>query len=226
MYVEDKRDSLIIEYLNFISDSLLDDVWIYAEDLTDYVDHDSLELGRYWPQEIIISTAPLFVAYELNDLSRFKKALYIETNAFVKSTIFHELTHHYVNQIGRELEFYDSIRVDRSFQTGIWIIRNPSLFGATFIEEGICEYMTSKMGEIIPPKNPYIPKTKLDLISNNNRYNVVYKYSSHYLKTFLDTTGFKKGVKILISNNPPTEDEILNPELYFNRLDYATILKK
>lgn len=220
MYVKDKSDSLIIEYQNFIKDTLFDDIWIYAKDLSNYIDYDSLELGRYWPGEIIISTAPLFIAYELNNLSKFKKSLYNETNRFVKSTIFHELTHHYVNQIGREMEFYDTIRINRAYENGFQILRNPNIFGATFIEEGICEYMVTQMGEIISPKKTYIPKTKQDLVSNNNKYNVVYKYSVHYLKTFLDTTGFKNGVKILLSNSPPSEDEILNPSLYFNRLNY------
>jgi len=43
------------------------------------------------------------------------------------------------------------------------------------------------------------------------------------VKTFLDTTGFKRGVKILISNEPPTHKEILNPESFFKRLEYGDI---
>ena len=218
MYVEDNRDSLIAEYQDFINDTLWLDVWLYAEDLTDYVEHDSLELGRYWYGEAVISMDTLFKAYEIADFSKIRRRMEPETNAFVKSTIFHELTHHYIVQVGKELEFIDSIKVHKSYETGIWIIHNYAMFGSTFIEEGICEYLVEKMGEVIPPKRRYIPKTHSDLIATKNRYKVVYKYSASYLQTFLDTAGFKKGIKILISNDPPNYNEILNPDLFFERL--------
>ena len=220
MYVEDKQYELIAEYQDFIQDTLWLDVWIYAEDLTDWVDHDTLELGMYFNGEAVIDMDTNFVAYELKPLSKFKRFNIGESNGFVKSTIFHELTHHYINQIGREMEFIDSVRVNRSYQTGIWIIRSPNMFGSTFIEEGICEYQVTKMGEIIPPRRYHAPKTLNDLQAKNNKYKYVYKYSSEYLRTFLDTIGFKRGVKILISNDPPLVEEILNPDLFFNRLNY------
>lgn len=220
MYVEDNEYDLIAEYQDYIEDTLWLDVWIMAEDLTDYVGHDTLELGTYWNGEIYIDMDTNFVAYELKPLSKFRRATIGESNAFVKGTVFHELTHHYINQIGREMEYYDSVRVNRAYQTGIWIIRNPSLFGSTFIEEGICEYMVSQMGELIPPKRFRPPKNVSDLTNPANKYKYVYKYSSEYLKIFLDTTGFKEGVKILISNEPPSTNEILTSELFFNRLDY------
>ena len=223
MYTEDNRDSLLLEYQEFINDTLWLDVWIYAEDLTDYVGHDSTELGRYFYGEAVVSMDTLFVAYELADFSRFRRRTSGETNKFVKSTIFHELTHHYIVQIGKEMEFIDSIRVHRSYETDIWIIRSYDMFGSTFIEEGICEYMVTQMGEIIPPKRYSKPKTEYDLTSHKNKYKYVYKYSSEYVKNFLDSTGFKRGVKILIHNDPPTYQQILNPELYFNNLDYADL---
>ena len=216
-YIEDKSELLINEYQDFIGDTLYQ-VWIYAEDLRDYYAQDSLEMGRYFPHEIYISTEESFLAYELADLSESEKSSIVETNKFVKATVFHELTHEYINQIGREMQYVDKITVDKSYQTYIWIIRTYETFGSTFIEEGICEYMTEKMGEIIPPELPFIPTTEQELTSKENRYNVHYKYSSYYLKTFLDTTGFKEGVKILLHNAPPTLAEILDPELFFSRL--------
>ena len=220
MYVEDNWIELIYEYQNFIKDSLWLDVWISAEDLTDWTGHDSLELGRYWNGEVIVSMDTLFDAYQLEDLSKFRRNLLGESNRFVKSTIFHELTHHYISQIEREMEYLDSVRVDRSYETNIWIIRSYDMFGATFIEEGICEYQVTKMEEIIPPKRYRSPKDQSDLVNHKNKYKYVYKYSSDFLRTFLDTTGFKKGVKILISNPPPNYNEIINPNLFFDRLDY------
>ena len=219
MYTEDNWEALLVEYQKFIKDTLWLDVWIYAEDLTDYVAHDSLELGHYWDGEVVIDMDTNFVDYELADWSNFKRKMRGPTNAFVKATIFHELTHHYINQITREMPHFDSVSVDRAYRTNIWIIRSPDLFGSTFIEEGICEYMVGKMEEIIVPKKYYIPKTQADITNTNNRYKVVYQYSSYYLKTFLDTTGFKKGVKILLHNEPPNYYEILDPELFFKRLE-------
>ena len=223
MYIEDKWEVLINEYLAYVQDTFWLDVWISAEDLTDWVDHDSLELGMYWNGEIIIDMDTLFRAYEIEKWSNFRRKLEGETNAFVKATVFHELTHHYINQIGRKMEFLDSVKIHRSYQTNIWIIRSYDMFGSTFIEEGICEYMVTQMGEIIPPKRYSKPKNESELTSHKNKYKYVYKYSAEYVRTFLDTTGFKRGVKILIHNDPPTYQQILNPELYFNNLDYANL---
>ena len=220
MYVEDNEDNFIKEYQEYIKDSIWLDVWIYAKELKGYVGHDSLELGSYWNGEVYVDMDTNFVAYELKPLSKFRRTMIGESNRFVKGTVFHELTHHYMNQIGREMEFYDSININRAYQDGFWIIRNPRLFGATFIEEGICEYMVTKMGEIIPPKRFPAPKNISELTKTDNKYKYVYKYSSEYVREFLDTIGFKDGVKMLLSNDPPSTDEILNPELFFNRLNY------
>ena len=135
-YIEDKRDSLIIEYQNFMGDTLFD-IWIYTEDFADFSVHDSLELGRYYPNEIYISTAELFIAYELADLSRGKRKLIEESNKFVKATVFHELTHDYLNQISMEMQFVDNTSVDRSYQTNLWLIKSHETFGSAFIEEGM-----------------------------------------------------------------------------------------
>jgi hypothetical protein len=216
-YIEDKGDSLIVEYEDFIGDTLFN-VWIYAEDLTQYDIHDSLELGRYYPHEIFINTSEKFQAYELDDLPRWKRAFTEESNKFVKATVMHELTHEYIHQIGLEMQVLDQISVHRAYQIYIWIIRTYETFGSTFIEEGICEYVTGKMGEIIPPRRPVVPENVEELIDWKNRYKFQYKYSAQYLKTFLDTTGLKRGVKILLHNPPPAYEEILEPELFFNRL--------
>lgn len=216
-YIEDKGDSLIIEYENFIGDTLFN-VWIYAEDLAQYDIQDSLELGRYYPHEIFINTSEKFLAYELADLPRWRRAFMDESNKFVKATVMHELTHEYIYQISLEMQMIDRISVYRAYQTYIWIIRTHETFGSTFIEEGLCEYISGKMGEIIPPKKPIIPENIEELIDRKNRYRYQYKYSSYFLESFLDTTGFKRGVKILLHNPPPTYKEILEPDRFFSRL--------
>jgi hypothetical protein len=216
-YVEDKSDSLVLDYQAFVGDTIYN-VWFYAEDLGNYDVYDSMELGRYYPEEIFINTAERFLAYELADLTRFQRNKITETNRFVKAAMIHELTHDYIHQISLEMRSRDSILIDRAYQTSIWIIRSQEPFGTEFIEEGLCEYMVEQMGELIPPKRVFIPSTKLDLIDRNNRYKVNYKYGSYFLRPFLDTTGFKRGVKILLSNPPPTFIEILEPDRFFSRL--------
>lgn len=221
-YIEDNRESFIREYQDFVQDSL-HDVLVYAGDFGNEGSPYSLELGWYFMNEVIISSDPQYIAYELADLSRFKRSRYSESNHFVKSALYHELTHHYINLIGREMEDMDLIHVDPAYHNNMWNLQGSSKFGSTFIEEGICEYLCGKMDEIIVPDRPFIPATQNELTDMNNRYKVMYKYSAHYLKTFLDTSGFKRGVKILLHNPPPSYEEILNPDLFYERLEFGDV---
>ena len=56
-------------------------------------------------------------------------------------------------------------------------------------------------------------------VFDRKTYKVFYKYSSYSLTKFLDNKDLKEGVKILLHNRPPTTEEILNPELFFARLE-------
>lgn len=217
LYIEEQSGSILLEFMEFIDDTIYN-VYIYAENLTDYGIEDSLELGRYFAHEVYITTDESFLAYELDDLPKWERNALEESNKFVKAALLHELAHEYINQVGIEMRSIDGIRVDPAYETYIWIIMSYETFGSTFIEEGICEYLVDQMGEIISPRKPFIPKTVEELTSSENRYRVVYKYASFFLKDFLDATGFKKGIKILLHNPPPTYEEILDPPRYFNRL--------
>ena len=71
--------------------------------------------------------------------------------------------------------------------------------------------------------NEYFPDTKADLLNKKNVFDVKYKYSSQYLKDFLDITtkqygSIKIGIEMLLENNPPTYLEIINPNMFFYRL--------
>lgn len=62
-----------------------------------------------------------------------------------------------------------------------------------------------------------------DLRDKNKRYLILYNYASQYLKNFMDIQILKSGkikypIFILLLNRPPNYQEILNPNLYFNRL--------
>jgi hypothetical protein len=216
-YIEEKGDSIRKEFEAFIQDTL-HNVWIYAQDLSGYLDNDSLELGWYYPNEIFITTAEMFVAYELADLSRVQRVWASESNKFVKSTVVHELTHNYIHQISLEMRSLDSIRVHKAYHSNLWILNQQESFGRSFIEEGLCEYMTEQMGEIMPSKRIFVPESMEDLMDDANSYELKYKYSTLFLKPFLEGRNFKRAVKILLHNPPPTFAEILEPDLYFNRL--------
>ena len=216
-YVEDNSESLIREYQDFIGDTLYN-IYIYTEDLSDNGFFDPMELGRYFPNEIFITNTEVFMAYELQALSKKGRDTVSASNLFVKAAVFHELTHDYIYQVSMEMSRIENIGVNRAYQAFFRIYRNQNEMGSKFIEEGICEYVTGEMGEIIPPRKPFIPKSTSDLISEENSFNIYYKYSSHYLSKFMDTTGIKRGIKILLHNPPPSSEEILNPELFFTRL--------
>lgn len=216
-YVEENADALIREFQDFVGDTLYN-TNIYTDDLSTNSDQNPLELGNYYPNEIFITNAELFIAYELKDLSRDAKDTLLSCNLFVKAAVFHELAHHYIYQTGIEMLREDQLPIDRAFQSFFRIYSYRGDPGPKFIEEGICEYVTSKMGQTITQRRPYIPKTPSDISLKDNMYHVFYKYSAYCLKDFLDTRGLKKGIKILLHNRPPSVEEILDMDLYFTRL--------
>jgi hypothetical protein len=216
-YVEIMGDSIIGEYQAFVKDTLYY-VDLYTEDPGDDQEIVPMELGYYFPYEIAIIRGALFEAYELDDLSVRRRRSFRECNRFVKAAIIHELTHSYMNQITVEMRSRDRLSVHPAYQTDIWILRSTETYGSVFIQEGICEYVTGAMGELIPPAKPYTPLTDEDLLKKENEYSIFYKYSAHVLKPFLDTMDLKQGIMILMYNAPPNQTEILNPDLYFKRL--------
>jgi hypothetical protein len=217
-YIDENAEALTLEFQEFIGDTL-HNANIYTEDLSRNNDHNPLELGNYYPNEIFINNAEVFIAYERKGLSKRGRDTIISTNLFVKAAVFHELMHHYIYQLAIEMLRTDQIEVDRAYQSFFRIYSNREDPGLKFIEEGICEYVTLKMKETISPKRPYIPKKLSDLTRPENAYDVFYKYSAYCLTEFLDTTGLKQGVKILLHNPPPSSEEILETELYFARLE-------
>jgi hypothetical protein len=217
-YVEENAEKLVLEFQEFIGDTLYN-TNIYTEDLSKNTDQSPLELGNYYPNEIFINNAEVFIAYELETLKRSRRDTIRSTNLFVKAAVFHELMHHYIYQLGIEMLRTDSVQVDRAYQIFFRIYSNRGDPGPRFIEEGICEYATLKMNETITKRRPYIPRKASDLNKPEKDYDIFYKYSAYCLTKFLDTTGLKQGMKILLHNRPPSTEEILDPELFFARLE-------
>lgn len=212
-YVKKNELDIIKEY-EYRVDTLYD-VFITTEDLSKTSNGD---LGEFYlPDYIIITNEEKYIAYEFKQLSKFKQKIVSYTERTVKAVIFHELTHAYFNQI---LFIMRNNNMYVSPEYGAFrIFPNPgSRFSSTFIEEGICEYMIYYLEESSPLKNIPIPDNMTDLLDEGNKVNNLYCYSVIFLKDFLDKNGIRKGIEILIGNKPPTYEEILKPELFYNRL--------
>jgi hypothetical protein len=224
-YVKVNEYQFVEDFQTFVKDTLYD-VYIETDNLVDYTDYDSLELGRYYfPNSITITNETKFIAYEINELGKFRRT-HVETNRFVRSTIMHELTHYYFYLIIQEMK-YKKLYVSSEYTSTLRIFPNNG-YGEEFIEEGVCEYMSQKMGEINPYRTILRPKTVGEIIDPNNRYEIKYKYASIYVKDFLDKAiengRVRDGIQILLGNRPPTYQEIINSNLYFNRLQKTETL--
>jgi len=90
-------------------------------------------------------------------------------------------------------------------------------YGAEFIEEGICEYIAHKAGEILYPEEVFP-----DFNSNWDKYEIKYQYAEYYVRQILDRyDNIKEGIKMILLTPPPTKEEIRNPELYYKRVLYS-----
>lgn len=213
-FIDLNQERIISEYESRV-DSLFE-VFIYTEDLSYYSES---ELGAFYaPGEIVVTDREKFIEYEFNNLSNFKKKTISSRERTVKGVIFHELTHAY---------FYQTIwylnrngHITYPVYSSVTIIPNHEIvFGARFIEEGICEYMVYKLGEASPLTDFYIPRSKEFLLDSNHYTNNVYYYSVYFIRDFVDKYGLKKSIEILVNNVPPTYEEILTPSNYFSRLN-------
>lgn len=218
LYVHQNQNKFLIEYQKVVNDSLYD-VYMTVDDLSQYNNGgDALGfcISGLGSSEIIISNeAEKYMGYEVGMLSKFRRSTIIESNNFVKGVIFHELTHLYFNQVIRELRL-DSLTVASDYNNFSMIPRNS--FGSKFIEEGICMYISIKIGECIHGQD-YMPETMKELMDNQNSYQIMYQYSAEYVQSFLNYWGIKRGIQILVHNKPPTYEEILYPSKFYSRLE-------
>ena len=217
-YVKNNKYIFFDEFQSFIKDTIVNDVDMTAEDLSKETDYTGEELG--WTE--IYSNGYQIIINNIKIGSDF-----IESDQFVKSTIFHELMHVYFRQEMLRLTMIkDSIGNSRlnKYYYNVQLIPNVEMRnGSKFIEEGLCEYLIHAKGEVKDYNNLYTPKTEEDINAKENGFNVYYKYSYEYLKHFMDSCfladGYmRKSIHMLLTNNPPNHKEILNPKLYFNRL--------
>jgi hypothetical protein len=223
-YVNTNKYIIQKELETYLKDSIFLFVEMRTDNISDYTDYDSLDVAYHFTytdgsDEIIIDNRERYVAYDINKLSKLKKLNLNTYNQFVKTAIIHELMHTYFLQqviiakyagleVYKEYDYRETARI-RIFPNA------EEQYGAEFLEEGICQYVVEQMKQQIPHRTSK-PETVDDIMGNNE---IKYGYSVDYLKEFLDYFGVGKGIGILILNKPPTYQEILNPHLFFNRIN-------
>jgi len=217
-YVERNEYQFIIDYQNFVNDTLHFEPFISTDDLSDYVNYTRGDMGYFErPDNIIISNEPRYIDYEVQRLSEYEKNRYREATQFVRAVVIHELTHCYFYQIIMIAQY--NKKLEYEWRQGLRMIPVDD-YGTDFLEEGICEYVVEMMGEmIVSTEVKTINKSDLST-ANRNQQRVKYGYSRQFVKPIVDEYGLKAAVFLIVYNKPPTEEEILKPQLYYDRLKW------
>ena len=217
-YVERNWLVFIDDYQNFVNDTLFFEPFISTDDLSDYVNYTRGDMGYFErPDNIIISNEPRYIDYELKRLSEYEKNRYRDATQFVRGVVMHELTHCYMYQIMMIAE-HDK-KLEYEWRQGLRIIPVDS-YGTDFIEEGVCEVVVEMMDEmIVSDERLVLIKNDLN-IANRNQQRVKYAYSRQFVKPVVEEYGLKAAIYLMITNKPPSDEEILKPELYYDRLNW------
>ena len=216
-YVEANWFVFIQDYQNHISDTLFYEPFISTDDLSRYFGYKGGDLGYFeYPDNIIVTNEPRYIDYELNRLSRFQKNQYRETNQFVRAVVMHELTHCYFYQNVMQVRNGDSLHID--FRPGLRIVPQDN-YGADFLEDGFCEYVCADMDEMIPyDQKHFLIKNDLST-ANRYSYEVKYRYAMQFITPVIQQHGLRHAIRTVVSHAAPNQEEILNPELYYHRLN-------
>ena len=232
VYIESNQDLFLHDFKLLVKDSLYSDVWFITKNFkktTAKEQYDPFVLAYNESSggscEIVVNNEERFSGYDYkNDKN---KENYSQNDYFVKPTVLHEIMHSYFNQCCLEARMYDTLNiVNTYYTTNLYTFPNVELqFGAKFIEEGICEYFIQANRECPELKEYYIPQREQDLRNRANRYDILYDYSSQYIKDFMDYQTLKFGkikypIMILLKNRPPNYKEILSPDLFYKRLEF------
>lgn len=221
--IQNQKD-FINEYQKLIKDSLYNDIFFHTETPPKEKKRPPLAynlISLSYSCEIVVNNQENYKAFTYDTL---KANQFTQEDNFLKATIFHEISHYYFYQCMLEMEKIQHVEVNQYYTYYISMFPNRELqYGSKFIEEGLCEYIVQKW-KLCPEFIEYlIPQRKSDFEDSSLDFDLQYVYASKYLKDFLDLTtkqygSLKEGIKIILSNNPPNYNEILHPELYFNRL--------
>ena len=217
-YVERNEYQFVIDYQLHIGDTLIFEPFISTDDLSDYYTYNEGDMGYFEPPDnILINNEPRYIDYELSRLSRYERNRYLEATQFVRAVVVHELTHCYFYQIVMMAQ-YDK-KLEYEFRQGLRIIPVDH-YGTKFLEEGVCEYVVELMDEMIV-SNKKLVLNKNDLTTaNRNSHRVKYVYSREFVKPVIEEFGLKSAIYMMVTNKSPSDEEILNPSLYYDRLKW------
>ena len=217
-YVETNWLVFIEDYQKFVGDTLVFEPFISTDDLSRYYNYTEGDAGYFErPDNILITNEEKYIDYELRLLSRYEKSRYREATMFVRAVVMHELTHCYYYQIMMKAQ-YDGI-LEYEFRQGLRIIPVDH-YGTDFVEEGICEYVVETMGVMIV-SDEAVKITKADLHpQRRDSHEVKYRYSRQFVKPIVEEFGLESAIYMILTNKPPSDEEILNPKLYYVRLNW------
>ncbi len=183
-----------------------------ADKYIDYYEGErGLYLGRRGEEKAIIDTVESYGYYSLKDIPEKKKDSTVLLYGSLRGTMIHEKAHAFFFQIKSRLEKKEIRHFYHDF--------NRFYFSQSFIAEGVAQYCTYKMGEVIIPEK-YHPSDTLENLIDEKASELKYQYALYYLKDFLDFFGLKEGTKILLTNPPPRKDELIHPLKYYRRLEH------
>ena len=215
-YIETNWLVFIADYQEFIGDTLVYEPFISTDDLSDYYNYAQGDAGYFeYPDNIIIDNNPNFIDYELSNLSKFRRNQYREASMFVRGVVMHELTHCYIYQI-MMMAKYDG-NLEYVFREGLRMIPVDNYY-ADFVTEGICEAVVVMMDEMIVSDEQQV-LIKNDLVRKDS-YEIKYRYSRQFMMPVIREFGLKPAIYIVLSNKPPDDEEILNPQQYYDRLKW------
>ena len=215
-YVERNEYQFVIDYQNHIKDTLFLEPFISTDDLTRYYEYSRGESGYYErPDNIIIDNNPNYVDYELRRLNPYRRNQYVEVNKFVRGVVMHELTHCYFYQNELAVQFGDSLH--RDYREGLRMIPTDNYF-TEFIEEGFCEWVAADMDEIIPRSEEVLVFKKDMSRQSRNTYRIKYSYARQFVAPIIERYGLRDAIRVVVSQPAPTEEEILKPQRYYDRL--------
>lgn len=220
-YIDLNQNHIIKTVENFIGDSIFS-YNIKAENLSEYVNSDSIEAGRFYPDnEIVITNELKYYDYELNFVPKWRQKEFNYNTKFVKGVLIHELIHLYIYQfinvcsdnnlpVNSEYNYFNMFPFKKHY-------------ASEFIEEGICEYVVMKLKEGI------FSNYELDclggnavnvrnFIQNQNTFDTKYLYSRSFVKKIFETNSFRTALLVIVTCEPPSYDELLCPDRYYNRL--------
>lgn len=221
-YVYDHADSVNIWFCKTLGVNSLE-FDIYPEQIPEYEKNsppDFFEAGMYYYQWslAVIDVRALFNAYSMRDV-RLTWGLTPLQQISVRGAMLHEKGHHHIHYISDSLYL---AKQPSPYYYNRWRAQKSDSIESQIIQEGICKYVEWKTGELVIPnrrrRSYYQPKKLEDFTDSGSFHYLKYEFGFHFVRDFLDSVGFKGGLDILLTNPPPTREEFLQPELFYQRI--------